>query len=140
MGRAVGIDGEAVRRFGRRGAGPRPVRARPATCWDEVLTMPVEVTVPDRESASALLGEAESHFRAELVEAAGSALVVRLQPARAATTGWVFELLALVERWLEAHDLQVARVHHGNRSYVITAPGLGPRGEWDSSPEPAAAA
>jgi hypothetical protein len=100
--------------------------------------MPVEVTVPDRESASALLGEAESHFRAEIVEIAGSALIVRLQPARAATTGWVFELLALVERWLEAHDLQVARVHHGNRSYVITAPG--PGGEWDGSPEPAAAA
>jgi hypothetical protein len=100
--------------------------------------MPVEVTVPDRESASALLGEAEAHFRAEIVETAGSALIVRLQPVRAATTGWVFELLALVERWLEAHNLQVARVHHGNRSYVITAPGAG--GEWDGSPEPAAAA
>jgi hypothetical protein len=35
--------------------------------------------------------------------------------------GWVFELLALVERWLEAHNLQVANVHHGHRSYVITA-------------------
>jgi hypothetical protein len=138
MGRAAGIDGETVRRLGRRDAGPRPVRDRPATCWDAVLTMPVEVTVPDRESASALLGEAVSHFRAEIVETAGSALIVRLQPARAATTGWVFELLALVERWLEAHDLQVARVHHGNRSYVITA--QGPGGEWDGSPEPAAAA
>ena len=94
--------------FRRRAARPRPIRARPATCWDEVLTMPVEVTAPDRESASALLGEAVSHFRAELVETAGSAMVVRLRPARAAPAGWVFELLALVERWLEAHDLQVA--------------------------------
>ena len=70
--------------------------------------MPVEVTVPDRESARALFGEAVSHFHAEIVETAGSAMVVRLQPAGAATTGWVFELLALVERWLEAHNLQVA--------------------------------
>ena len=106
--------------------------------WDEVLTMPVEVTVPDRESASALLGEAVSTSAPRLVETAGSALIVRLQPARAAPTGWVFELLALVERWLEAHNLQVANVHHGNRSYVITAPG--PEGERDGSPGPAAAA
>jgi hypothetical protein len=70
MGRAAGIDREEVRRFGRRGAGPRPVRDRPATCWDGVLTMPVEVTVPDRESANALLGEAEAHSRAEIVETA----------------------------------------------------------------------
>jgi hypothetical protein len=101
----------------------RPTLARPATLWDEVLTMPVEITAPDRASASALLGEAVSHFRAELVETAGSATVVRLRPARTAPAGWVFELLALVERWLEAHSLQVANVHHGHRSYVITAPG-----------------
>jgi len=138
MEREVGVSEETVRRFGRRDAGPRPIRARPPTCWDEVLTMPVEVTAPDRESASALLGEAVSHFRAELVEAPGSAMIVRLRPAWGAPAGWVFELLALVERWLEAHDLPVARVHHGNRSYVITAPG--PGGEWDGSPEPIAAA
>jgi hypothetical protein len=35
----------------------------------------------------------------------------------------VFELLALVERWLEAHSLRVANVHYGHRSYVITASG-----------------
>jgi hypothetical protein len=116
--------GSAARRLGWRTAKARPIRAHPATCWDEVLTMPVEITAPDRESAGALLDEAVSHFRAELVETAGSATVVRLRPARAAPVGWVFELLALVERWLEAHNLQVANVHHGHRSYVITAPGL----------------
>jgi hypothetical protein len=99
--------------------------ARPATLWDEVLTMPVEIRAPDRASARALLGEALSHFRAELVETAGSATLVRLRPSSAAPAGWVFELLALVERWLEAHGLQVASVHHGHRSYVITAPGPG---------------
>jgi hypothetical protein len=112
--------------------------ARPATLWDEVLTMPVEITAPDRESAGALLGEAVLHFRAELVETAGSATVVRLRPASAAPAGWVFELLALVERWLEAHSLQVANVHHGHRSYVITAPG--PERQQNGSPGSASAA
>jgi hypothetical protein len=114
------------------------MRARPETCWDEVLTMPVEVTTPDRESARSLLDEAVGHFRAELVETGESAMVVRLRPALTAPTGWMFEFLALVERWLEAHNLQVANVHHGNRSYMITAPGR--EGRSDGGPEPAAAA
>jgi hypothetical protein len=111
---------------------------RPATVWDEVLTMPVEITAPDRASASALLGEAVSHFRAELVETAGSATLVRLRPSSAAPAGWVFELLALVERWLEAHGLQVANVYHGNRNYVITAPG--PERRQNGGPGSASAA
>ena len=119
------VGGGVARRLGWQRAKGRPVRARPATCWDEVLTMPVEIAAPDREIAGALLGEAVSHFRAELVETAGSAALVRVRPSGAAPAGWVFELLALVERWLEAHGLQVANVHHGNRSYVITAPGAG---------------
>jgi hypothetical protein len=117
---------------------PRPLRARPTTWWDGTLTTPVEITAPDRESARALLGEAVSHFRAEVVETAGSARVVRLQPAESGSAGWVFELLALIERWLEAHGLQVAKVHHGNQSYVITAPG--PGGHWDGAPAPLSAA
>jgi hypothetical protein len=105
-----------------------PSSARPATLWDEVLTLPVEITAPDRASAGALVGEAVSHFRAELVETAGSTTLVRLRPATAAAEeGWVFELLALVERWLEANSLQVANVRYGQRSYVITAPGSGPQ-------------
>jgi hypothetical protein len=123
MASEAGVGGAAVRRLGRRRARTRPTLARPATLWDEVLTMPVEITAPDRASASALLGEAVLHFRAELVETAGSATLVRLRPASAAPAGWVFELLALVERWLEAHSLQVANVHYGRRSYVITVPG-----------------
>ena len=134
----AGVVGITAERVGRRGTKPRPVRARAATCWDELLTMPVEVTAPDRESASALLGEAVSHFRAELVETDRGALVVRLGPAGPVSAGWVFELLALIERWLEALGLQVANVHHGHRSYVITAPP--PGGRRDGSPEPASAA
>jgi len=100
--------------------------------------MPVEVTPPDRESARSLLDEAVEHFRAELVETGESAMVVRLRPALTAPTGWMFEFLALVERWLEAHNLQVANVHHGNRSYVITAARRESRS--DGGHEPAAAA
>ena len=115
--------GSAGRRLGWQTAKAKPIRARQATLWDEVLTMPVEITAPDRASARALLAEAVSHFRAELVDTAGSATLVRLRPRRAAPAGWVFELLALVERWLDAHSFQVANAHYGNRSYAITAPG-----------------
>jgi len=131
------VGGTVVRRFGRRAAkSPRPVRARPATCWD-ATTSPVEIMAPDRESAGLLLGEAGARFRAELVETAGSTVVVRLQPAGAESAGWVFELLALVERWLDACRLPVAKVRHGDRSYVITA--AGPEGDWDGAPGPLAA-
>jgi hypothetical protein len=136
MANLARVGGSAPRRLGWRTAKAKPIRARQATLWDEVLTMPVEITAPDRASARALLAEAASHFRAELVDTAGSATLVRLRP-RAAPAGWVFELLALVERWLEAHSLQVANVHHGNRSYVITAPN--PTVQGEGSPGPAAA-
>jgi hypothetical protein len=99
--------------------------------------MPVEVATPDRESARALLDEAVRHFRAELVETDGATMVVRLRPAPTAPAGWVFEFLALVERWLEARHLSVANVHHGSRSYVITA--ASPRSESGGGPEPVAA-
>ena len=129
--------GGTTRRLAWGTAKARPTLARPATLWDEVLTMPVEITAPDRESARALLGDAVSHFRAELVETAGSATIVRLRPTSTASAGWVFELLALVERWLETHGLTVANVHHGSRSYVITAPN--PDFQREGNPGPAAA-
>jgi hypothetical protein len=99
--------------------------------------MPVEVTTPDRESATAFLDEAMGHFHAELLETDESAMVVRLRPTLAAPAGWVFEFLALVECWLGARNLQVANVHHGNRGYVITAPP--PESQSDGGPEPAVA-
>jgi hypothetical protein len=137
MWREADDGGVAVRRLGRRPARSGPIRARPETCWDEVVTTPVEVATPDRESARALLDEAARHFRAELVETDGATMVVRLRPALIAPAGWVFEFLALVERWLDARSLQVANVHHGNRSYVITAASQG--SESGGGPEPVAA-
>lgn len=121
----------AGRRRARKARFLRPGRARVETCWDATATAPVEIRAPDRASAGLLVGEAAPRFRAELVET-GSGLVVTLEPVVAAN-GWVFELLALVERWLEACRLPVANVRHGGRSYVITP------GERDGDPAPLAA-
>jgi hypothetical protein len=137
MTREAGAGEVAVRRLGRRAARVKPIRARPETCWDDVVTMPVEVMTPDRESAKALLEEAAAHFRAEAVQRDGETVLVRLRLEPAAPVGWVFELLALLERWLEARNLRAASVHHGSRSYVITA--TSPTSGSDAGPEPAAA-
>jgi hypothetical protein len=99
------------------------------------MTVPVEIAVPDRESAGVLLAEAGPRFRAELVEIPGSAPVVRLEPS-SPSVGWVFELLALVERWLDACRLPLVTVHHGNRSYVIAA--AGSDHDLDGAAEPVA--
>jgi hypothetical protein len=40
-----------MRRLGRGGTRPKPVRARADTCWENTLTVPVEILAPDRESA-----------------------------------------------------------------------------------------
>ena len=79
----------------------------------------VEVVVPDQECAALLLWYAMPVFPADLV--AGSPLKVRLHPPRN-HTGWVIELLALVERWLESAPLPCAKVLYGGRSYLIRAP------------------
>ena len=105
-----------------RGPARKPARVRPATCSDRTLEAPVEIAVSDRERAGVLLSEVGSGFRAELVEGSGSAAVVKLHPAEAGTVGWVFEVLALVERWLETHRLPVAKVRHDGRVYTIPAP------------------
>ena len=107
-GREARVGGVAVRRWT---SGPEAEadQSRPETCWDGTPATPVEITAPDRESASALLDEAVRHFRAELVETAGPGTGRQAAACATAPTGWVFELLALVERWLEARNLQVAK-------------------------------
>ena len=75
-----GVSGSVVR------LGPRAARsatsagASPGTGWDGTLTTPIEITAPDRESAGLLLVEAGSRLRLEVVETAGRAVVIRLQP------------------------------------------------------------
>jgi hypothetical protein len=59
-------------------------------------------------------------FPAEVVS--GDAWIVRLQtPDEKAGEEWVFEVLALIERWLDAVPLPCASVYYGGRSYLIRA-------------------
>lgn len=77
----------------------------------------IEIVAPDRECTDLLLEYAGTLFPAEVVE--GSTWVVRLQAPSGG--GWVFELLSLVERWLDSARLPCAKVLYGGRSYLIRA-------------------
>ncbi|HMJ00192.1 MAG TPA: hypothetical protein VK488_10200 [Gaiellaceae bacterium] len=77
---------------------------------------PVEIVAPDQLSTALLLEYAAPVFPAELVS--GTSWIVRLQPPPSGG-GWVLELLALVERWLESARLPCANVLYGGRSYMI---------------------
>lgn len=79
---------------------------------------PIEVVAPDSYCSTLLLEQAHPFFPAEIVS--GSAWIVRLQPPSG--RGWVLELLALVERWLDSVPLPCAKVLYGGRSYLIRAP------------------
>ena len=82
------------------------------------LVRPIEIAAPDQLSTALLLEYAAPLFPAEHV--AGTSWIVRLEPP-AAGGKWVFELLSLVERWLESTRLPCADVHYGGRRYVIRA-------------------
>jgi hypothetical protein len=99
----------------RRRAVVRPARgARPAWSFDGLHR--VEIVAPDPECAALLLTYASPLFPGELVR--GAPLIVRLQPPLTGP-GWVIELLALVERWLETAPLPCAKLLYGGRSYLI---------------------
>ena len=85
----------------------------------EAIDRSIEIVAPDRECTNLLLEYASSSFPAELIE--GSSWIVRLEAPSGG--GWVFELLSLVERWLETAKLPCAKVLYGGRSYLIRAPG-----------------
>jgi hypothetical protein len=93
----------------------RPSRLSPRSAWAPEGLRRVEVVAPDPECASLLLEYASPLFPAELVS--GPELLVRLQPPIG--TGWVIELLSLVERWLESAPLPCAKVLYGGRSYLV---------------------
>ncbi len=107
--------------FFRRGS-KRPPAARlerpiPPTAWDAESARPIEIVAPDRYCTAVLLEYAGPLFSAEILP--GDGWIVRLQPP--AETGWVLELLSLVERWLEYVRLPCAKVLYGGRSYLIRA-------------------
>ena len=103
----------------RGGKPPAPGEARPSlpSAWTSASAQPIEIVAPDRRCGTLLLECAAPMFLAEIVS--GPALIVRLQPPVGG--GWVLELLALLERWLESCRLPCAKLLYGGRSYVIRA-------------------
>jgi hypothetical protein len=78
---------------------------------------PIEIVAPDRHCTAELLEQAALLFPAEVV--CDSSWIVRLEPPTGGE--WAHDLLALVERWLEACRLPCAKVLYGGRSYLIRA-------------------
>lgn len=76
----------------------------------------VELVAPDRECAALFVEYAAPLFPAEI--ASGSPATVRLQPPTGGSR-WVIDLLAVVERWLEAVPLPCVNLMYGGRSYLI---------------------
>jgi hypothetical protein len=105
-----------LKRTLRRRAPARPERPSPSSAWSSEGLHRVEIVAPDLECAALLLAYASPLFPAELVP--GAAPIVRLQPPPT-EAGWVTELLALVERWLESVPLPCAKVIYGGRSYLV---------------------
>ena len=95
----------------------RPERSSPPRAWagGEGLHR-VEVVAPDPECAALFLEYASPLFPVEIVP--GTPATVRLQPPTAGAR-WVIDLLALVERWLEAVPLPCVRLMYGGRSYLV---------------------
>jgi hypothetical protein len=90
----------------------------------ESVQSQVEVFAPDGYSTALLMEYVLPWFPAEVVS--GNAWIVRLQtPDERAGEEWVFEVLALIERWLDAVPLEYARVRYCGRSYVIRASSVG---------------
>ena len=76
----------------------------------------IEVVAPDPTCAALFVEYASPLFPAEF--APGTPATVRLQPPLGGTR-WVIDLLALVERWLEAVPLPSVDLTYGGRSYLI---------------------
>jgi hypothetical protein len=91
-------------------------QSRSATALSSNNALPVEIFAPDRYWADLLLEYAAPFYPAEI--APGVVWKVRLQPP-ATESGWAFELLSVVERWLAATKLPWVTVLYGGRSYLI---------------------
>lgn len=105
-----------VERTLRRRPTARPERPTPRTAWSSEGVHRVGIVAPDPDSAALLLEYASPLFSAKLIT--GPELIVRLQPP-STEPGWVIELFALVERWLESVPLPCASLTYGGRSYLI---------------------
>ncbi|MGZ4360562.1 MAG: hypothetical protein ACXVZW_12390 [Gaiellaceae bacterium] len=102
----------------RRGTASSPRRPIPPQGWGQSSVQAVEIFAPDRPLSDLLIEFAAPLFRAEIVP--GCVWIVRVQPP-SADTGWVLELLSLLERWLHAVNLPWVTVVYDGRSYLIRA-------------------
>jgi len=100
----------------RRGAASRTPRLIPPPAWGQSSVQAVEIFAPDRPLSDLLIEFAAPLFRAEIVP--GCVWIVRVQPP-SSDTGWVLELLSLLERWLHAANLPWVTVVYDGRSYLI---------------------
>jgi hypothetical protein len=100
----------------------------------------VEIVSPDGYSTALLMKYVSPWFPAEVIR--GDGWTVRVQtPAPEKGEEWVFEALALIERWLDAVPLPCANVRYCGSSYLIRAsrfPEFGVRDTDRRAPEPAA--
>lgn len=107
-----------LKRLGRRRSALRVTQQTQSPATSSDRAHPIEVVTPDEYCTSLLVEYAAPYFPAKIVSDSG--WIVRLQPP--AGGAWVLELLALVDRWLEAARLPCAKVLYGGRSYLIRAP------------------
>jgi hypothetical protein len=106
-----------LKRVGKRTTALGGARPSPPTAWTSESAQPIEIVAHDRYCTALLLEYAAPLFPVEIVS--GTAWTVRLQTP--AGGGWVLELLALVERWLESARLPCAKLLYGGRSYLVRA-------------------
>jgi hypothetical protein len=108
------------RRATRQGDSPHARPAPPGGVGTEGVQSSVEVVAPDGYSMALLMGYVSPWFPAEVVP--GDSWTVRLQPPdEGEGEEWVFEVLALIERWLDAVPLPSAAVRYAERTYRIRA-------------------
>jgi hypothetical protein len=101
---------------------PPPAACRPlsdlSVAWSPERNQPVEIVTPDRYCADLLLECAAPLVPAELL--AGAGWIVRLQAPPVGSGGWwMFEVMSLLDCWLESVPIPCARVLYGGHSYLI---------------------
>jgi hypothetical protein len=102
---------------GREPGPPRLLAPDLAQAWGRAEPQPIEIVAPDSHCTTLLLTAAAPLFPAEVVYE--SSWIVRLEPPTGGE--WVGELLALVDRWLEACRLPCAKIFYDGRGYLIRA-------------------
>jgi hypothetical protein len=80
----------------------------------------IEIVAPDGYAAALLMKYVSPWFPAEIASSDGWSVTLRA-PVRADGEEWVFEVLSLVERWLDAVPLPCATVRYCGERHLIRA-------------------